>query len=88
MKVFVGMIAYNEEYMIEAAIRSIYGFVSKIIVVDGSPTGPSTDRTAEIVNSIEADSDIKKIKYISGTYPNKEQQRNTYLEHTIKDNEN
>lgn len=88
MKIFVGMIAYNEEYMIEAAIKSIYNFVFKIVVVDGSPTGPSTDKTAEIVNSIEANSDIKKIKYISGTYPNKEQQRNVYLEHMVKDSEN
>jgi len=52
MKIYVGIIAYNEEILIEASLRSVYDYVDEIIVIDGSYWGPSTDRTAEIVQSI------------------------------------
>ena len=73
MKVYVGMIAYNEELLIEAAIRSIYDYVEKVVVIDGSPFGPSTDGTAEIAISIGP-----KVELISGTY------RNSGRDHKVK----
>ena len=63
MKVFVEMVAYNEEHIIEAAIRSVYDYVDKIIVVDGSKEGPSTDRTAEAAQDVG-----KKVRLVSGTF--------------------
>jgi len=65
MKIFVEMIAYNEELLIEAAIRSVYDYVTHIFVVDGSPFGPSKDSTAEIAGSIGS-----KVTVVSGTYAN------------------
>ena len=52
MKIYVGMIAYNAELYIEAALRSVYDYVDEIIVVDGSMVGCSTDKTAEIARSV------------------------------------
>lgn len=74
-KVVSGMIVYNNKLLVEAAIRSVLGFVDKIAIVDGSPWGPSTDGTAEIIQSIHSD----KIEYISGTWNNKTEQRNEYV---------
>ena len=38
MKVYIGMIAYNEEVFIEASLKSVYDYVDEIIVIDGSPS--------------------------------------------------
>jgi len=67
VKISVGIIAYNEEDFIEASIRSVYDHVDQIIVVDGSPWGPSADKTVSIANNIGS-----KVKVISGTWKNKE----------------
>jgi len=77
--VYIGMIVHNEEWIVEYALKSTYEFVDKIIVVDGSPTGPSTDRTVEIVKSIGP-----KIKVIQGTYKNKLFQRQAYIDEMEK----
>jgi glycosyltransferase involved in cell wall biosynthesis len=65
MKLYVGMIAYNEEVFIDAAIRSVYDRADRIFVMDGSPWGASTDRTAEIARRIGV-----KVQVISGTFRN------------------
>jgi len=57
------MIAYNEELMIEASIRSVYDYVDEIIVINGSPWGPSTDKNGSAGRCVGP-----KVKVIEGTY--------------------
>lgn len=63
MKIFVGTIAYNAEFYIGASLRSIYDYVDQIFVIDGSASGPSTDRTAEIARGVGS-----KVEVVSGTF--------------------
>ena len=74
MKILLGMIAYNEEYLINASLESVFDFIDKGVVIDGSPTGTSTDKTAEIIKRFSS-----KIDYYSGSYSNKKDQRNEYI---------
>lgn len=62
MKIFVEMITYNGMPLLEAAIKSTLPYVDKIVVVDGSAYGPSTDDTAALIKS------LPKVTYIAGTY--------------------
>lgn len=72
-------IVYNEEKFVWASIKSIQNHVKRIVVVDGSPKGPSTDETPKEVYRAAAGCNTP-IEYKTGTYKNKEQQRNAYLE--------
>jgi len=63
MRLFAEIITYNEEVYIEASIKNILPYVEKIIVVDGSLWGPSTDRTVDIARSCGP-----KVEVISGTW--------------------
>jgi len=74
MKIYVGMIAYDEEWIIGYSLKSVYDYVDEIIVIDGSQWGPSTDRTVEIASSVGP-----KVRVISGTWiaMNKDGQRGT-----------
>lgn len=63
MRLFAELIAYNEEVFIEASIKNILPYVEKVIVVDGSQWGPSTDHTVEIARSLGP-----KVVVISGTW--------------------
>jgi len=89
MKIYAGMIAYNEEWIIECSLKSIYEYVDEIIVIDGSPFGPSTDKTAQIAKSIGP-----KVKVFSGTFKDSEGldpeklQRQTLLDKMEKDKDN
>ena len=65
MKIYAGMIAYNEEWIIRCSLNSIYEYVDEIIVIDGSPWGASTDKTAEIARSIGP-----KVRVFSGKFEN------------------
>jgi len=56
------MCVYNEEKLLPHVLKNIEPYVDEIVIVDGSPTGPSTDKTAEIAKGCE------KIVYKSGTY--------------------
>jgi len=76
MKILMGMIAYNEELLIEASLKSIYNFIDKGVVIDGSPYGPSNDKTSSIIKKF-----APKIEYHSGIFLNKEKQRNEYLKY-------
>lgn len=62
-KIYAGMIAYNEEWIIGCSLRSVYHHVDEIVVIDGSPYGPSADKTAQIARSIGP-----KVKVFSGTF--------------------
>lgn len=62
-KIYAGMIAYNEEWIIKCSLKSIYEHVDEIIVIDGSPYGQSTDKTVQIAKSIGP-----KVKVFSGTF--------------------
>jgi len=89
MKIYVGMIAYNEEIFIEASLKSIYDYVDEIIVIDGSPWGPSTDDTAKIARAVGS-----KVRVTRGEYRNmvgtdhKKIQRQAYLDLMEKDENN
>lgn len=89
MKVYAGVIVYNEEVFIEASLKSLYNHVDEIIVVDGSRWGPSTDKTAKIAQSVGP-----KVKLISGTFRNpkdadhKKIQRQVYIDNMEKSHNN
>jgi len=72
--IYAAMIAYNEEYLIGASIKSVLDMVDKVVVIDGSPWGPSTDRTAEIARSFGEKADV-----VSGIWEDEMLQRNAYL---------
>lgn len=89
MKIFIGMIAYNEEWIIEASLRSVYDCVDKIIIINGGPRGPSTDDTVKIAKSVGP-----KIKIVDGTfratekYMFKKFQRQAYIDEMEKGENN
>ena len=98
MKIYVGMLAYNAELYIEAALKSMYDYVDKIIVVDGSPAGFSTDRTVEVVRSVGPKVQLTQGKF---SFTNTEKsgrswynvwdetkQRQTYIDLAEKDENN
>lgn len=75
-----GMIVYNGELLIRSSIESFIDFVDRLVVIDGSPWGPSTDNTVNEIESIGS----KKIEVYSGTFKNKTDQRNEYIKHLQK----
>lgn len=56
------MPAYNEESLIQQHLELASPYLDEIIIVDGSPQGPSTDKTQEIATSFE------NVKVIEGTF--------------------
>ena len=64
MKLSVLMPVYNEEKLVEQCLKSFINYVDEVVIVDGSPEGISTDKTAEIVQSYD------KVEYISGQFGN------------------
>lgn len=84
-KVVAGMIVYQNELLVGPAIKSVLDFVDHIVIIDGSPWGPSTDGTRERLNEIINDPSINPDKKITaasvrGSIPNKTDQRNLYIE--------
>jgi len=80
--IYAGMIAFNEEYLIGAALHSIVKHVDKVVVIDGSPWGASTDRTVEIARSFD------NVVVVSGTWPDEHRQRQAYLDQMDKHHDN
>ena len=64
MKIIGILLAKNEEFYVEPAVRNALGFCDELIAVDNG----STDRTAEILKSLEADSG-GKLQYHRATHP-------------------
>ena len=58
------MLVYNETTFLRHSLPSIVPFVDEVVVVDGSPEGPSSDDTAAVVHRICGE----KLKYLSGVY--------------------
>jgi len=58
---------YNEERLLRYSLQSPIKYVDEIIVVDGSPWGPSTDGTKAIIDEFDK-SYPGKIKYLSGVF--------------------
>ena len=93
MKVFAGTIAYNAEFTIAASLRSLYDYVDRIYVIDGSAIGPSTDRTAQAARSVGG-----KVEVVSGTFKcghthdnrewGEQEQRQAYINLMEKDENN
>ena len=58
---------YNEEIFLFHALHAPMQFVDQVVVVDGSPFGPSTDRTKEIIDVYDRQYP-GIIEYFSGTF--------------------
>jgi hypothetical protein len=52
----------NEERFLPATLKNLSPHVDEIVIVDGGPEGPSTDRTKEIAKACD------KVQYTSGQY--------------------
>lgn len=59
------MIVYNEEDLIQYTFPQIYDLADQIVIIDGSPFGPSTDATYQVLKPYLKSS---KTYYESGTY--------------------
>jgi len=66
-KISMLMPVYNEEAFIEQSLRWVLEYIDEAVIVDGSPTGPSTDRTPEIIESY-IQKYPKRIRYMTGKY--------------------
>lgn len=62
MKISALIPVYNEERLIEQCLKSFIDYVDEVVIVDGGPSGISTDKTAEIVQSYD------KVVYLSGQF--------------------
>ena len=58
---------YNEEMFLLHALKAPMEFVDQVVVIDGSPFGPSTDRTKEIIDMYDKQYP-GVITYLSGTF--------------------
>lgn len=67
MKFSVLMQVYNEERCLPCSLRGLLPVVDEVVIVDGGPYGPSTDKTADIVDHYKC-MYPDKIKYLAGTY--------------------
>jgi len=56
------MSVYNEEKLLPHVLENIEPHVDEIVIVDGSPDGPSTDGTKAVAKACE------KVQYQSGTF--------------------
>jgi glycosyltransferase involved in cell wall biosynthesis len=62
-KLSVILPVYNEELLLPLFLENIGPYVDQLVVVDGGPAGPSSDRTAEIAQDYG-----EKVVYLSGIY--------------------
>jgi len=76
-KMIVSLIAAYQEhqYFLKQAVESIWEFSDKIIIVDGSPFGPSTDGTKAWAQSL----DKNKVVFQEGTFTNLHEQKNVAM---------
>jgi glycosyltransferase involved in cell wall biosynthesis len=80
-KISAVMSVLNEENLLPALLENINPHVDEIVIVDGGPDGPSTDRTKEIAKSCD------KVLYQSGKFATLDgawdmaTQRNTAITH-------
>lgn len=58
---------YNEGIFLKYSLQNTIKYVDEIVIVDSSPTGPSTDNTKNIIDAFDV-LYPKKIKYFSGTF--------------------
>jgi len=89
-KVAFGMIIFNGDFVLRQCLEAAYPFAYQILVAEG-PVGywqkqgftTSTDRTNEILRSFPDPE--KKITVVHGTYAEKDQQCNAYVQHIRPD---
>jgi glycosyltransferase involved in cell wall biosynthesis len=55
---------YNEEKLLTRYLSSVSEYPDELVIVDGGPSGASTDKSKKIIESFNN----PKIKYISGTF--------------------
>lgn len=90
MKIAVGMIVFNSDFVLKQALQAIYPHVNQILVSEGcvkywSDKGitTSTDQTNEILKGFP-DPD-HKIHVVHGTYTEKDDQANAYMKYVEPD---
>lgn len=69
MKLSAVIAVYNEELCLPCCLASLLPVLDEVILVDGSPEGPSTDRSKSIIESFSAQHP-GKVVYISGAFRN------------------
>jgi SAM-dependent methyltransferase len=84
LKIAVGMIVLNGDYVLKQCLESIYPYASQIMIAEGPVTfwqqqgiTTSTDRTNEILHSF-ADPE-NKISIVHGQYSEKDEQCQAYM---------
>ncbi len=84
MRIAVGMIVFNSDFVLREALSSIYEFADSIHISEGCVSywhgkgfTTSTDRTNEIIDSFPDPE--HKIKIYHGTYKEKTEQCNAYM---------
>lgn len=82
----VCLICYNEEYWLPKTLPDMIKYSDKTVIIDGSPFGPSDDKSKEIIRSIIRPVDV----YIRGKFGSERNEnnknwnivmRNEYLKH-------
>lgn len=90
MKIAAGIIVFNSDFVLRQVLESIYPHVSQILISEGcvgywvaKGYTTSTDRTNDIIHSFPDPE--KKITIVHGTYPEKTEQANAYMQHLHPD---
>lgn len=77
------VVAYQEhQYFLKQAVESVWEFSDKIIIVDGSPFGSSTDGTIEWAKTL----DPEKVIFETGTYTTLWAQKNVAMKLGLQSN--
>ena len=90
MKIAVGMIVFNGNYVLKEALESVYPFVDQILVAEGpvkfwqeNGYTTSSDGTNQVLHDFEDPEN--KIKIVHGQFDEKDDQCNAYMEHLDDD---
>ncbi len=90
MKVAVGMIVFNGNYVLRETLESVYPYVDQILIAEGPVTfwqeqgyKTSDDGTNDIIDNFPDPDD--KIKIVHGQFSEKDDQCNAYMQHLDED---
>ncbi len=90
LKIALGMIVFEGDYVLKQTLESIYPFVSQIMISEGpvkywqdQGRTTSTDDTNSIIESL--DDPLNKIKVVHGQFNEKDDQCKAYMEFLNKD---
>jgi len=69
MKLSMLLPVYNEELLLLNSLTTTLPYIDEAVIINGSPWGPSTDKTKEIIFSLEPPL-LEKVKYLEGAFVN------------------